>query len=217
MFTGLVTALGTVRSVRPRGTGRELWIEAPYSDLSVGESVACDGICLTVEKAGLGAFQVAAGEETLRRTTVAELSPGSRIHLERALQLTDRLGGHIVQGHVDGIGTVVVVDRRPEFVEIKVEIPESLIQLFVEKGSVCIDGVSLTVNHVEASTFSVGIIPHTSAVTKLGQYAAGQRVNIETDVLAKMVQRMLLPYVGAGGGPDDRLLSVLRSSGFLKE
>lgn len=214
MFTGLVQTLGTVRSVGARGTGRELWIEAPFRDLAVGESIACDGVCLTVEKAGGGAFQVAAGEETLRRTTVQELSPGSRIHLERALLPLDRMGGHIVQGHVDGIAVVSQVARRSEFVELHVEVSQSMIQLFVEKGSVAIDGVSLTVNGLSAATFSVGIIPHTAAVTKLGTYAVGQRVNIEVDVIAKMVYRLVGPYLPPS---EDRLLTALRSNGFMKE
>lgn len=221
MFTGLVQALGTVRSVGARGTGRELWIEAPFTDLTLGESIACDGVCLTVERVRGGAFQMAAGEETLGRTTVSELSPGSRIHLERALLPTDRMGGHIVQGHVDGIGKIVRVEQRPEFIEIHVEVPQSMIQLFVEKGSVCVDGVSLTVNGLDGNTFSVGIIPHTAAVTKVATYVVNQRVNIEVDVLAKLVRRMLEPYVGAHSpstaGGDTHLLNVLRSNGFLKE
>lgn len=221
MFTGLVQALGTVRAVGVRGTGRELWIEAPFTDLALGESVACDGVCLTVENVRGGAFQMAAGEETLRRTTIIELSPGSRIHLERALLPTDRMGGHIVQGHVDGIGKIVRIDKRAEFIEIHVEVPQSMIQLFVEKGSVCMDGVSLTVNSLAANTFSVGIIPHTAAVTKLATYAMNQRVNIEIDVLAKLVRRMVEPYLGSatssGASADTRLLNVLRSNGFLKE
>lgn len=201
MFTGLVQALGTVRSVTPAGTGRSLWIEAPFTDLKVGESVACDGVCLTVEcsEGGensaqgrgneRGAFQVTAGEETLRRTRMSDFAPGSRVHLERALLPTDRLGGHFVTGHVDGIGTLVRVDRREGFTEIEVEVPASLIKFFVEKGSVTLDGVSLTVNDVGARSLTVGIIPHTDQVTKFGAVVVGDTVNVEIDVLARYVGR----------------------------
>ncbi len=194
MFTGLVQALGTVRSVTPVGTGRSLWIECPYTDLKVGESVACDGVCLTVEcseadKGERGAFQVSAGEETLRRTKMADFAPGSRVHLERALLPTDRLGGHFVTGHVDGIGTLTRVDRREGFTEIEVEVPPSLIKFFVEKGSVTLDGVSLTVNAVGERSLIVGIIPHTDEVTKFGVVVVGDTVNVEIDVLARYVGR----------------------------
>lgn len=191
MFTGLVQALGTVTRVLPRGTGKELAISSPFEGLEVGESVACDGVCMTVERVESGAFQVAAGEETLGRTTMSEVFPGSHVHLERALRPMDRLGGHIVQGHVDGVGVVIRHNSRPGFIEIEVEVAESLMRFFVEKGSVCVDGVSLTINGLGPKSFVVGIIPHTIEVTKLGRYAPGQRVNIEVDVLAKHVDRLL--------------------------
>ena len=195
MFTGLVQALGTLRSTAPHGTGKRFWIEAPFSDLSIGESVSCDGVCLTVEKTERGAFQVTAGEETLRRTTCDDFTPGIRIHLERALLPIDRLGGHFVTGHVDGIATLLRVDRRPGFVEIEVGAPASLLPMFVEKGSATVDGVSLTVNAVSDRGFSVGIIPHTAEFTKFGAAAVGQRVNLEVDVIARYVQRMLGPFL----------------------
>ncbi|MBM4366142.1 MAG: riboflavin synthase [Deltaproteobacteria bacterium] len=191
MFTGLVQALGTVTRVGSRGTGKELLIASPLEGLEVGESIACDGVCLTVERAESGAFQVAAGEETLGRTTMSEVFPGSHVHLERALRPMDRLGGHIVQGHVDGVGVIIRHNSRPGFIEIEVEVDKSLMRFFVEKGSVCIDGVSLTINGLGPRSFLVGIIPHTAEVTKLGRYAPGQRVNIEVDVLAKHVDRLL--------------------------
>ena len=216
MFTGLVQAQGTVRTVAPRGTGRVVWIESPLRELLLGESVACDGVCLTVEKEERGAFQVTAGEETLRRTTLSEIAPGKRVHLERALLPTDRLGGHLVTGHVDGIGALARVDRRPGFIEIEVGCPESLMPYVVEKGSVTIDGISLTVNTVTASSFCVGIIPHTADVTKLGAATVGQRVNLEVDLIARYVRRMLTPWLGAESA-DAALTRTLRANGFLKE
>jgi riboflavin synthase len=194
MFTGLVSAVGAVRAVSQRGTGRQLWIEANIGELQVGESIACDGVCLTVELQERGAFQVTAGEETLRRTTFSDIAPGSRVHLERALLPTDRLGGHLVTGHVDGIGRYRRVARREGFIEIEVECPTSLMRFLVEKGSVTLDGVSLTVNSVGADWFSVGIIPHTSEVTRIGQAAEGQRVNLEVDLIARYVARMVGPW-----------------------
>lgn len=215
MFTGLVQAVGTVRSVAPLGTGRRMWIDSPFSGLELGESIACDGVCLTVEAMERGAFQVVAGEETLRRTTCIDFAPGSRIHLERALLPTDRLGGHFVTGHVDGIGRLSRVDKRPGFIEIEVEAPSGLEVFFVEKGSVTLDGISLTVNRVTAGGFTVGIIPHTADVTRLGAARVGQRVNLEVDVVARYVHRMLAPWAGARG--DDALRALLTAQGFIKE
>lgn len=217
MFTGLVQSLGTVRSVRAAGTGRVIWVEAEIGELLLGESVAHDGVCLTVEAVEHRAFQVTAGEETLKRTTLSEYAPGCRVHLERALLPTDRLGGHLVTGHVDGIARVARVDRRPGFIEIEVEVPEPLAEFFVEKGSVTLDGVSLTVNRAEGSRLEVGIIPHTANFTKLGAVGVGQRMNVEVDLLARYVRRMLAPWLGSWAGADDRLRSVLQANGFLKE
>ncbi len=215
MFTGLVQAVGTVRSVTSHGTGRRIWIDSPFSGLELGESIACDGVCLTVEAMERGAFQVTAGEETLRITTCFDLAPGIRVHLERALLPTDRLGGHLVTGHVDGIGRLVRVDKRPGFIEIEVEAPTTLHRFFVQKGSVTLDGISLTVNATTAAGFTVGIIPHTAAVTRLGQAQVGQRVNLEVDVIARYVQRMVAPWLGAHN--DDALRALLAAQGFLKE
>lgn len=209
MFTGLVADLGTLRSVRPCGTGRTLWIDSNFTLLELGESIACDGVCLTVEAMEGGRFQVTAGEETLRKTTWGERQVGHRIHLERALRLGDRLGGHIVQGHVDGVGTVVRLNPQSGWLGIQIEAPSALSRYLVAKGSVCVDGVSLTVNEVEGPRFWIGIIPHTQSVTRIGAVRAGDRVNLEVDVLAKYVERLM--GGGGGGGLD---LTKLRENGF---
>lgn len=206
MFTGLVQAIGTVTAVRPRGTGRELELRGPWTDLEVGESVACDGVCLTVEWERAGTFQVVAGEETLRRTTWDSVAPGRRTHLERALRLSDRLGGHLVAGHVDGIGVVTRVDRHEGWTRIEVRPPETLLRYIAEKGSVAMDGVSLTVNDATAGTFSVGIIPHTIEVTELGRLAPGARVNLEVDLVARHLERLAAPGLG----------DTLARAGFLE-
>ncbi|MDP2317289.1 MAG: riboflavin synthase [Pseudomonadota bacterium] len=211
MFTGLVEARGTVRSVTAHGGGKVLWIAAPLEAFVLGESIACDGVCLTVEAFELGAFQVTAGEETLRRTTFADVAPGRVLHLERAMRVGDRLGGHIVQGHVDGVGRVRAVTPGPQWTRIDVDVPAELSRYLVEKGSVCIDGVSLTVNGIDRSGFHVGIVPHTLQMTNLGAFRTGHPVNLEVDILAKYVERLL----GARGGGVD--LPLLRAAGFTRE
>lgn len=209
MFTGLVADLGTLTRVMAVGTGRTLWIESAFENLELGESIACDGVCLTVERWEGRQFVVTAGEETLRRTTWGDRQAGHRVHLERALRLSDRLGGHIVQGHVDGVGVVRRRIPHPGWLGIEVEAPVSLSRYLVGKGSVCMDGVSLTVNEVSGSIFSVGIIPHTQKVTRITALAPGERVNIEVDVLAKYVERLL--GQAPAGGLD---LQKLRENGF---
>ena len=209
MFTGLVADLGTLRSARPCGTGRTLWIESTFSGLELGESIACDGVCLTVEAAEGARFQVTAGEETLRKTTWGERGVGHRVHLERALRVGDRLGGHIVQGHVDGVGVVRRLSPHAGWLGIGIEVPEGLSRYLVGSGRVCVDGLSLTVNEVQGHQFSVGIIPHTQQVTRIGALQPGDRVNVEVDVLAKYVERLL------GRGPEQGLdLQKLREYGF---
>lgn len=210
MFTGLVEAVGTVRAVTSRGSGKVLWIVAPFEGLVLGESIACDGVCLTVEVFEAGAFQVTAGEETLRRTTFADVSAGRRLHLERAMRVGDRLGGHIVQGHVDGVGRVRGLTPGAQWTRIDVDVPAELSRYLVEKGSVCIDGVSLTVNGIDRTGFHVGIVPHTLEVTHLGALRTGQPVNLEVDILAKYVERLLGARVG---GVD---LPLLRAAGFTR-
>lgn len=196
MFTGIVEAIGQVVAVTGEGTGKRIVLQHPLAGLSVGESVACDGVCLTVERLTGGSgeggtFQVIAGEETLELTTVASWRFGSRVHLERALRPYDRMGGHVVQGHVDLVAKIDRVEAVPGFSRIFVSLPESALPLVVPKGSVAVDGVSLTVNTVDARGFSVGIIPHTLAVTHLGELRAGDAVNVELDILGKYVSRWL--------------------------
>jgi len=212
MFTGLVEARGTVRSVSARGSGKVLWIAAPLEGFVLGESIACDGVCLTVEAFEAGAFQVTAGEETLRRTTFAHVKPGTPLHLERAMRVGDRLGGHIVQGHVDGVGHVRAVTPGAQWTRIDIDVPAELSRYLVEKGSVCIDGVSLTVNGIDGRGFQVGIIPHTLEETNLGAFRPGDPVNLEVDILAKYVERLL--GARTGGGVD---LPLLRAAGFTRE
>lgn len=193
MFTGLIEALGVVREVTPTGAGRDLLIESPAiaGELSLGESVAVNGCCLTVVSHDFqtGLFQ--AGPETLRRTNLGDLGQGDRVNLERSLRVGDRLGGHIVQGHIDGVGRVDRLLSDGDWVLFWFTCPPELAAQMVSKGSVAVDGVSLTLVDVEQSRFSVALIPHTLAHTTLGIKRPSDPVNLETDLLAKYVQKCL--------------------------
>ena len=193
MFTGLVEVLGRVEQAIAEGPGRRLILRWPglAEPLTVGESVAVNGCCLTVIEAQGERFTVQAGPETLLRTNLGDLCAGSPVNLERALRVSDRLGGHFVQGHVDC--TATLVERRPEgewdFLEFRLD--STWTALMVEKGSVAVDGVSLTIVALKPDEFSVMLIPHTLTVTTLGSLQVGDRVNIETDLLAKHVRQLL--------------------------
>jgi riboflavin synthase len=212
MFTGLVAECGIVRAVAPRGSGVELRVDSGFSGFELGESIACDGVCLTVERWEGGAFVVLAGDETLRVTTLGAVRPGHRIHLERAVAVGTRLGGHWVQGHVDGVGAVRSVTPGPQWTRIAFTMPAELRRYVVAKGSICVSGVSLTVNEVDAEGFAVGIIPHTATLTRLGALRPGDAVNLEVDILAKYVERLLGFAMDASGGGLD--LARLRAAGF---
>lgn len=192
MFTGLVDDMGTVEAIRDAESGREIDVRCRYQDLAQGESIACNGACLTVREHRPGWFRVSAVVTTLDRTTIGSWGPGTRLNLERALQVGDRLGGHIVQGHVDGVGEVLATAMRDDALLIDVRVPREVDELLVPFGSVAVDGVSLTVNALPApGVLQVSIIEHTRAHTTLGTLRAGDRVHLEGDVLGKHVRRLL--------------------------
>lgn len=196
MFTGLVEALGTVRHLARTGAGCDLMIaEATLApQLALGESVAVNGACLTVVERDAKTFRFEVGPETLLRTNLGELLAGQCVNLERALRATDRLGGHIVQGHVDGLGQVAHRERQGEWETIWFKCPLELTSQMVSKGSIAVDGVSLTLVEVTADTFSVALIPHTLTHTTLGAKQPGAAVNLETDLLAKYVAKAMQAY-----------------------
>lgn len=204
MFTGIVEATGVIqrlgRSAPPRADAEivrlELTTDLDVGSLPIGASIAVDGACLTVVERGPGRFSADLGPETLARTTLGERQPGDRVHLERPLRVGDPLGGHLVAGHVDGVGTVSARRERGGAVELDVSAPPSVARYLAPKGSVTVDGVSLTVNVVAGELFSVTLIPHTVSVTKLGSAAPGQRVNLEADLVAKQIDRLIAPYLG---------------------
>jgi riboflavin synthase len=192
MFTGLVETLGAVRELTADGAGRSLVIETPFAaELALGESVAVNGCCLTVVGHDAEACRFQAGPETLHRTNLGELRPGDRVNLERSLRVSDRLGGHIVQGHIDGVGRIEGVASDGEWVMMTFACPPELSAQMVSKGSVAVDGVSLTLVDVAPGRFSVALIPHTLALTTLGFKRRGDRVNLETDLFGKYVQKHL--------------------------
>lgn len=198
MFTGIVTDIGRVRARRPAGGGRDarFEIETAFAtgEIAIGASICCAGCCLTVVETGPGWFAVEVSGETLSRTTLGEWQPGRRINLERALRLGDELGGHIVSGHVDGLATIAAMRPEQGSMRYVLEVDLALGRYVAPKGSVALDGVSLTVNEVEdagaGTRFGVNLIPHTQAATTFGAAAPGQRVNMEVDMLARYVARL---------------------------
>lgn len=191
MFTGIVEEIGTIESF---DDGRlRIAARLVIADAAIGDSIAVNGCCLTVVTLDDDAWEADLSEETINRTAFGELQPGTSVNLERAVMASQRLGGHIVQGHVDGVG--VILAPTPD---LRVQIPQHLSAYLVEKGSVTVDGVSLTVVDVDESSFSVAVIPHTAEVTTLGSLTPGRRVNLEADVIAKYVERMLSPHLKAG-------------------
>jgi riboflavin synthase len=195
MFTGLIEKVGEIESVRQTDAGRELRIRAPFTDIEAGESIAVNGACLTVREFGSGWFDVAAVTTTLERTTIGGWKPGTRVNLERSLRADERLGGHIVQGHIDCVGTVAARELRGDALLIDVSLPMAIQSLFVLHGSIAIDGVSLTVNDLKPAGVQLSLIDYTLRHTTLGDLAAGSRVHVEADVIAKHVRRLLEPYL----------------------
>jgi riboflavin synthase len=201
MFTGLVEALGRVGAVETVGSGRRLRVVVPGEPawrLELGESVAVSGVCLTVVDAGPGRLAFDLAEETLRVTTLGELGAGDPVNLERPLRFDGRLGGHLVLGHVDGIGRVTGVRPEGDGMWLEVEVPRGLRPLLIPKGSVTVDGVSLTVAGLAETAFAVALIPHTLAVTTLGRRRTGDPVNLEMDVIGKYVRGFMQEWERQG-------------------
>ncbi|PRX98439.1 riboflavin synthase [Allonocardiopsis opalescens] len=195
MFTGIVEELGTLTSIVPAGDGGEsalLAIEGPLvaQDAVHGASIAVNGVCLTVVTADAAGFTADAMAETMRRSNLGALEPGAPVNLERPLRMGDRLGGHLVQGHVDGVGTILRRESADRWDAVEIGLPPDLARYVVEKGSIAVDGVSLTVTAVGDDRFGVGLIPTTLELTTLGRKGAGDTVNLEVDVMGKYVERL---------------------------
>lgn len=191
MFTGIITDIGRVRSIKRRGDTRfEIQTAYDTATIEIGASIACSGACLTVVDKGDGWFAVDVSAETLAKTNLGTWREGTPINLERSLRLGDELGGHIVLGHVDGVGTVASIEPEGDSLRYRFEAPQELSLFVAKKGSITINGVSLTVNEVEGACFGVNIIPHTQQMTTFGKMTAGDRINLEVDVLARYVARL---------------------------
>lgn len=223
MFTGLIEARGRIARVERRGRAARLAIEAPFAgDLTRGESVAVDGVCLTVVRVRGRSFEVDAGERTMETTTLGRASVGGTVNLERALELGDRLGGHLVTGHVDGTATVVGVERTSNGSDVTIQLPRALARHVAARGSIAVDGVSLTVAEIDGGKCRVSLIPETLAVTVASAYRVGSVVNVETDVLAKYQESIAAAggdSRGEGGAsPGDGRLTLerLRELGFTE-
>jgi riboflavin synthase len=212
MFTGLVQGTGKLRGRSRRGPGFRLEVVSSLAALELGESVAVDGVCLTVSALAEDGFAADVSVETAATTTLGELSLGSILNLERSLRVGDRMGGHLVSGHVDGVAIAEQVLPAGEALEVRLAFPAPLAPFIAEKGSVALDGVSLTVNAVRGTTFQVMLIPHTRAHTNFAALAPGRKLNLEVDLVARYVARALQAALPSG---DESLIQALRRAGML--
>lgn len=219
MFTGLIEDIGTVRELRHSGSSVQLCVatQLPLHEIKLGDSIAVNGICLTVVQFGSGSFVADVSPETMLCSNLNSVTPGSEVNLERALQLSDRLGGHLVSGHVDAVATVLEQRRDGNAIRFRFKLNPATLRYVVPKGSITIDGISLTVNAVDAQSFSVAIIPHSLERTTLKNLSAGSRVNIETDVIARYVEKLLsTPQPVSPHGVDTGLtMEQLVKNGFM--
>ncbi|MBL4570526.1 MAG: riboflavin synthase [Alcanivorax sp.] len=219
MFTGIIEAMGQVAAMTPKGGDVTLLIKSDaldFSDVQLGDSIAVNGVCLTaVELPGNG-FWADVSRETLARTAFIDLKAGSLVNLEKALTPTTRLGGHLVSGHVDGLGKIVQMKQDARSVRIDIEAPAELARYIAHKGSITVDGISLTVNSVDGAVFSLNIIPHTQGVTTIGQWQVGTPVNLEVDIIARYLERLLLGDKAAEPNADGISMAFLAENGFLK-
>ena len=204
MFTGIVQDVGRVLAREPRGGDVRLTIGCERLDLAsarVGDSLCVQGCCLTAIELGAKRFTADVSRETLALTTLGDLEPGAAVNLEPALRAGDPLGGHLVSGHIDGVGRVTALESEARSQRLTIAAPAGLARYLATKGSVAVDGVSLTINSVEGASFGVNIIPHTQSATTLGRLAVGARVNLEVDQIARYIQRLMLPYTDLQRGP----------------
>jgi len=216
MFTGIIEAVGQVAAKQPKGIDLRLYLTTGKLDLGevkTGDSIAVSGVCLTVTDLPGDGFWADVSRETLERTILGDLAPGSAVNLERALTPTTRLGGHLVSGHVDGIGVVTDFHQDGRSWRLQIQAPAALARYIAEKGSIGVDGVSLTVNGVDGARFDLNIVPHTLQETTIADYRPGRRVNLEVDIIARYLERLLLGEKAAQ--PGGRLSeSLLREHGF---
>ena len=220
MFTGIIEAVGTIAAMTPKGGDMTLQIrtgELDLADVQLGDSIATNGVCLTVVSLPGDGFTADVSGETLSLTSLGNLSVGSKVNLEKALTPTTRLGGHLVSGHVDGLGKVVRLSPDARSTRIDVEAPRELARYIAHKGSITIDGISLTVNSVDGAVFSLNIVPHTQNWTNIGDWQPGTQVNLEVDIIARYLERLLLGDKAADSGSGEGIsMAFLAEHGYLK-
>ncbi len=218
MFTGIIQAVGNIASLDQRSGDMRLGIDCgslPMADVNLGDSIAVSGVCLTVIETTAHGFHADVSGETLRRTIIGSLTVNDAVNLEKALTLETRLGGHLVSGHVDGFGTITARREDSRSVQFSVQAPDQLARYIATKGSVCIDGVSLTVNAVDGAEFELNIVPHTLAETTLRDYQAGRQVNLEVDLVARYLERLLAGDAAAQPGNSGQITrELLAACGF---
>ncbi|MGB5442248.1 MAG: riboflavin synthase [Gammaproteobacteria bacterium] len=218
MFTGIIQAVGSISALENRGGDMRIGIHTgnlPMDDVCIGDSIAVSGVCLTVVELGADGFSADVSGETLQCTMLGSLVPKDAVNLEKALTLQARLGGHLVSGHVDGIGTISSRREDSRSVQFTIKAPDELARYIATKGSICVDGVSLTVNAVEGSAFVLNIVPHTLAATTMQAYRSGRKVNLEVDLVARYLERLLLGDADAQPGAGEGITrELLESHGF---
>jgi len=215
MFTGIIEDKGEILRIEYQGQEKRLTITLPsyLTEVQLGDSININGVCLTVVQKKGREIELDLSQETLQKTVLGELKKGDQVNLERALRLTDRLGGHIVTGHVDGMGVIIEKRGERDFLQLRIRIPESVSKYVVQKGSIAIDGISLTVNECQGEEIQMTLIPYTLEKTTLMGKKVGDRVNVETDILAKYVEKLMNP----GGQKSGQVeLSFLKEHGFIK-
>jgi len=220
MFTGIIQAVGHIAALQPSGGDLRLRVHTgklPLADVALGDSIATNGVCLTVTELPGDGFWADVSRETLDFTTLGALQTGSRVNLEKALTPASRLGGHIVSGHVDGVGEVVSRREDGRSIRFVLRAPDALARYIAHKGSICIDGTSLTVNAVNGAQFDLNIIPQTMAETVFGDYRPGSRVNLEVDVIARYLERLLQGDAAAQPGQAGLSLATLADNGYLRQ
>lgn len=221
MFTGIIESFGTIEQIESTGEGKVLSIscDLDLSETKIGDSIAVNGACLTAVSLGKHQFKVDMAPETVERTTFKQMSVGTRVNIERALRLSDRIDGHLVSGHIDGTGIISSIQKKSNAVIINVQVDSKLGSDMIEKGSVAIEGISLTINQCSDTDFQVSIIPHTAAITTIGLKKVGDTVNIETDMIGKYVKKILQGRSSANdafsSGKKDISMELLAKNGFL--
>jgi riboflavin synthase len=220
MFTGIIEGLGTITAIHPSGEGRRLAILADFAltGAKIGDSLAVSGACLTAVTLSGARFEVDVSPETIEKTTLKTAKTGTRVNIEQALSLSGRLDGHLVSGHIDGTGQITHINKKSNAILVGVSVPEALSRYMIPKGSVAVDGISLTINSCEKNKFEVSIIPHTAEITTIGLKKVGDPVNIETDMIGKYVEKFLSNFQSRHSDKDNKKsldMDFLLKTGFI--